>query len=297
MGFDEYFDHTGLLINRSIPEGDSGDTSQMTGLLRFGNWLKFKSDPDMLVREKAKFDQELDILTYVEDIKDKEQNIIKTISYPGIYVRHPKISNPSWASNPRCFSRDQQRSLVVVMGSLKQKKKLWQIFWNHIKRGGFYQNDQEIDGKKKLADFASLNILGEYIRASYMAGIIPITVLWPVLLATDLFMLLEVVINFIPWYNHNCWNNPDNADDDNLIVSLLQAKKSLPTPISWLARKIYKWYRPIAGYTDETKTIPLRNNPPKGLKGPQSAMAWKHRQSTGSPPFPQLWIPILDKEL
>lgn len=274
MGFDQYFGKaSGILINKSGPSGeDGGDSAQMMGLYRFGRWMKFRKDKDIIAREQAKFAQELDILTYTEGSNgDMAGGRCSLVSFSGIYVRHPKPCYPGWAANPNCFSRDQQRSLVVAMGALKQKKKLWQIFWKHIKRGGWYQNNQEIDGTKKLADFAAPDILGEYVRAFYMAGIIPVGILWPLLLATDLSALLGLLLSLIKWKR-----DPKDVDDDNQILTVLQAKVALPTPISWLTRKLYKWFRP---------------------GGAVNAMATKHREETGSPPFAELYTEILEKEL
>lgn len=271
MSFDNYFDPQGLLVNRSLPNGgDAGDTAQMTGLYRFGQYIKFQKDAEQLGRAKGRFAQECDMLTYVEKITDKDGKIVRTVSHPGTFVRHPGPCYPLWATNPRCFSRDQQRSLVVAMGALKQRSHLWATFKNHVKRWGWYQNDQKIEGGGKLADFAAPDIWGEYIRAFAMSGIWGARILYPVLLLTDLSATVGLLSCFFKW------RNPDEADDDNLILTTMQAKMCMPTPISWLNRKIYKRFRP---------------------KGPQWAMSHKHRAETGSPPFAELWNPILDKEL
>jgi hypothetical protein len=157
------------------------------------------------------------------------------------------------------------------MGAMKQKTRLKQILWQHIKRGGFYQNNQEIDGTNKLADFVSPDHVGEYVRAAFLSGIRSTIILWPFLLFSDLFALLGLLINL--FYT---WKQPDSCDDDNDIMSYLLAKHSLPTPISFLVRKLYKRYRPICiGGWD--------------MNGPQSACSRKHRSTTGSPPFYDLY--------
>lgn len=278
MSFDNYFDTAGLLVNKlnpATPDGDGGDSAQMMGLYRFGRYMKQRASKNDIAmdRDQARFASELDILTYTEGHGNVDTTgaIHKQVSYPGIYVRHPKPCSPDWAANPRTFSRDQQRSLVVAMGALKQKKKLFRIFWEHIKRGGFYQNNQEIDGSKKLADFAAPDILGEYIRAFWMAGILPVLILWPLLLLTDVSALVGLVISLIKWKRH-----PEDVDDDNQILTVLQAKVALPTPISWLTRKLYKHLRP---------------------GGAVNAVTIKHRAETGSPPFAELYTDILNKEL
>lgn len=285
MSFDDYFDNDGLLV--TMPDQDGGDSAQMMGLLRFGQYIKYKNDPEMLGRLQGRFNQELDILTHVELVKDKDDTIIKSIPHPGTYVRHPGLGK--WWANPKTFSRDQQRSIVMAMGAMKLKKKLFQIFWNHIKRFGFYQNTEDFDGTKKpLADFASPDHWGEYIRAFYMSGLKFFILLWPLLLFTDLFALIGLLLCFPSWDS-----NPDDADDDNLIMHTLQAK-SMPTPISWLTRWLYFKYRSVAGYKEDLKITPLKTIHKKN--GPLSAVTWKHRTATGSPPFAGLYADVFKKE-
>lgn len=282
MGWDEYFDHTGLLVNMSVPGGDGGDSAQMMGLYRMGKYLSVPKD--QLPKEQAKFEQELNILTYIEYKTDKQGTVLSSLSHNGVYLRHPAPATPSWAANPHCTSRDQQESLSIAMGALKQRKALLLLLWKHICRFGFYQNNQQIDGSKQWADFAGPDILGGYIRALFLSGIYPIGILWPVLFFTDVYCLIAFAINFISWNNPNTWWNSNNSDDDNLIMNIMLNKKSLPTPFSWLLRKLYKHLRPMAGGLT-------------GMSGPESAMTWKHRASTGSPPMASLWCPILEKEL
>lgn len=273
MSFDSYFDHAGLLVNKFSGD-DCGDSAQMMGLYRFGRYMKLRKDKESLAREQAKFAQELDILTYVEDVKDKEQTIIRTIPHPGTYVRHPSPCTPNWAGNPHTFSRDQQRSLVFAMGALKQKRKLLQAFWKHILRLGWYQNDQETDGTSiplYRRDVAPPDVLGEYLRAGYMAGFYFLAVLWPLLFASDIFLIIGLLGNLYKWKE-----DPTNVDDDNQLLELLQAKVALPTPLSFLARKIYKYFRP---------------------GGVLKAFTTKHRLESGSPPFTELYTDIINKEL
>lgn len=262
LSFEPWMDHWGFLV--TMPNEDAGDSAQKMGLYRFGRYIQYKSDSNQLGKEQAKFAQELDGL---EDSNKK-----------GYYCRHPDTQ--MWWGRSNNFSRDQQRSLVMAMGALKQKKRLFIIFIKHLMRLGFYQNNMSNDNTtRQVPDFASPDIIGEYIRAFYMAGFKFLIVLWPLLMITDLFALLGLCINFA--FN---WSNPDNSDDDNLIMATLQAKMALPTPISWINKLLYKKFRPIAGYTDETKTISLASIGTT-MNGPQSALAWKQRLATGAPPF------------
>lgn len=267
--FEKYFDENGILC--TMPGYDSGDGSQKMGLYRFSRYLKFKDNPEQLSRETAKFNQECEIL------ESPKKNW---------YVRSPALGQPWW-SNPRTFSRDQQRSLVMAMGAFGFTKRIIGLMWEHLKRFGFYQNDMEITGQKKLADIMGPDHLGEYLRALYMSGLKFLIILWPLLILTDLWAILGLILQ---WRQYE---NPDDCDEDNLIMHLLQAKHALPTPISWLHRYIYIKYRPIAGFLDENKTVPLSKALTR-LNGPQSALAWKHRPPT-APDFLSVYKEYLDE--
>lgn len=277
MSFEPYFDdQSGLLCTWNGSTWDGGDSAQKTGLYRFGRWLKFRKDKDQLAREQAKFAQECDMLEY-----PYRKNW---------YIRSPS-NGRLWWNNPHTFSRDQHRSLVMAMGALKQQKRLWKLLWEHVKRGFLYQNNRKIEDLNawKMPDVTAPDHLGEIIRALYMAGAKWLIVIWPLMLIADLSALVGLLLSFPKW------KNPDEADDDNLIMSVLQAKYAMPTPISYLVRKIYKRYRPVAGYTKES--LPLRNEFLIKRSGPASAIQWKHRFETGAPPFASLYLPILEKEL
>ena len=162
----------------------------------------------------------------------------------------PKRSNPkkdSWWSNSLNFSRDQHRSVTIAMGAFKQKKRLLGALWEHIKRFGFYQNKLKHDGTNKIVgDLCSPSDWGEWLRALVHSGMWGFAILYPLLLISDAWAILGILVSQLNW------KHPDDADDDNLIMSLLQAKYVMPTPLSYLARKLYVKTRPIAGYTDET---------------------------------------------
>ena len=183
--FDNYFDENGILgtLNGDGTH-DTGDGAQKMGLLRFGRYIKFRDNPEQLMRERAKLAQELDIL--------------ESPDQKGWYVRSPGIGR-KWWSDRYTFSRDQQRSIVMAMGALKQTKRLYRIAWEHIKRGGWYQNYYSIDRSTsilpdfvvrafpslrgfKIPDIAAPDHVGEYIRAFFMAGQWHFGLLYPFLL-------------------------------------------------------------------------------------------------------------------
>lgn len=184
------FDEHGLIVQA---DGDGGDTAQRTGMFYF-----VYDDP-------ASFARALDQL----EVR------------PGVYVRHPH--QHGFRSDPREFSRDQQRALVIALGAYGMTARLWRMTKEHVKRLGKYQNK----------DFVGPSHVGEYIRAygtSY---------LYPVLLVTDFALLLNSArIAIVHRYD------PGHSDDNNHVMSLAQARYVMPTPASWLARKIYKKFRP-----------------------------------------------------
>lgn len=117
------------------------------------------------------------------------------------------------------FSRDQQSSLVIAMGVYKLFEPLKRMFWQHVKRLGFYQNK----------DYASPEHWGYYIRAFGWRWLY-----WYLYLG-DLFMLLNVYIRL-----HKAKDPNDVGDDLNLSLALLQAHLSMPTFISKYALELYK---------------------------------------------------------
>jgi len=133
---------------------------------------------------------------------------------PGVFIRNPIKYN-----DPKDFSRDQTIPLILAMGEMERYETLRHLFWNQCKRFGFYPN----------GDIGSFEDLGYYIRA-FKAWY-----LYPALILGDIEMLGESIIRIIKSKDLN-----DTSDDINHTLALLQAQHHFATPISWLARKIYK---------------------------------------------------------
>lgn len=163
------------------------------------------------------------------------------------------IRNPYRYNDSDDFSRDQATPNIIGMGFDGKTAALKRMFWAQVHRDGFkFQN----------GDWASPQDFGHYIRA---LGWWP---LYPVLLLGDTFMLLNSIIRCISGIKK------DNVGDDlNHIASLVQAQKRMPTPISLIARKLYKWLRP---------------------RGPQFALDWYFRaESGGNPEIAEIYKPII----
>lgn len=136
----------------------------------------------------------------------------------GVFVRNPVHYN-----DPNDFSRDQTIPLILAMGEKKEYNILKLLLENQVKRFFRYQN----------GDIGFVEDLGYYIRAfnSWYA--------YPLLLLGDMQMLVNSVIRCIKG------RDPiDTSDDINHTLALIQAQKHLATPISWIARKVYTWFRP-----------------------------------------------------
>lgn len=158
--------------------------------------------------------------------RDEFKRVLNLLQYaPGVFVRHPKhnpVTPPdkSW-NDPTDFSRDQSTSMILAMGEMGERSVLRSMLWQQIKRFTLFQNH----------DIATPQDWGHYIRA------LNIWPLYPILLVGDLFLLTNSVIRCI------VGNDENTSDDINHTLSLLQAQHHLSTPISWLSRKIYKWFR------------------------------------------------------
>ena len=171
---------------------------------------------------------------------------------PGIYVRHP--AQEDFRSNPNRFSRDQQRAIVMALGEYDMQARLFRLAWVHFLRFGKYQN----------ADYLGPSHLGEYIRAFRAWP------LYPVLFITDWGLVLSSLD--IAIRNRDV---PDEVDDNNHLMALIQASGRFPTPVSFFAQKIYRKMRPLnLGNSNLGETDPA-----------QGAISWYHRKASGGNPF------------
>ena len=167
----------------------------------------------------------------------------------GIYIRNPTNYN-----DPNDFSRDQQTPLVIGMGYKNDTDRLKRLFKAHASRFFKYQN----------ADIASPENVGQYFRA------LKWNFMYPYFFLSDILMLGGVIVRLIQA------RDPDNVGDDlNLMLSLLQAKDNMATPWSFIARKIYKWFRP---------------------RGIQYALDHYFRPETGALPMDDLYRPLIAAE-
>jgi hypothetical protein len=166
----------------------------------------------------------------------------------GVFVRHPY--QDGFRSNPSRFSRDQQRPLVIALGAYGMHDRLWRLFEAHLRRLGKYQN----------RDYIGPVNVGEYIRAFKSKP------LYPLLFVTDVGLIyssLDIAVR--------SRFDPDDVDDNNHLMSLIQSQEVMDTPLSWLARKVYRHLRgKNLGNSELGESEPV-----------QGAIAWYHRNQNG----------------
>jgi len=270
---EDYVDKFGVITQK---DGDGGDSIHKTLMYHLGcKWWAYPSG----------------ILNYWESLN-------KFVCWPHQYSfrRHPDSSK--WYGHCDRLSRDQATPLVISLGEFGFKKILWVFMLKHILRLGFMTNTRRnwqyptlkehnehnhwVDWNYdwKLPDFAGPEFWGYYIRA------LKLWPLYPLLVLFDFENLVNTIIK--------CWfygKDPKNSDDQNHILSLLQSQRRLPTPISWLSRKVYVRYRPMAQQPkiDSNGCIEYRT-----YSGPQSALQYYFAEEHGGPPIDLVFKEIVE---
>lgn len=220
-------DNWGLIVQL---DGDGGDTCQRTGMYWFGRYLAegkaLESTARMFMSDATKLEQPVGSGLLV---RHPFQRDFRPPS------RSPDLPVETYRSDPNELSRDNFDALVIALGALEPKPKdplgneinkkpfLDRVFRAHRGRFYFYQNK----------DLAQLQTFSMYDRA-YERGY-----MWLRTCACDiglLFSSLSIVVSTI--------NKPDDSDDINHFVRLCQAVDRQSTPVSWLARILYAWFRP-----------------------------------------------------
>ena len=157
---------------------------------------------------------------------------------PGIFVRHPAKAGDLYPNGtpvqfyvyePSEYSRDQQTPLVISMGEFpSQRPRLLRLFKTHASRFFKYQNK----------DIASPQHIGCYFRA------LRLWYTYPLLLITDLGLVVDSMLRvYYRWKDKE-----DTSNDVNNTMMNIQASQIMPTPISILARFIYKLANPQDAY-------------------------------------------------
>lgn len=282
--YSKYIDSKGCVLKSN---GDGGDCAQRTG-----TYYALKAWRGSL--------------TKVDRINFKRA--IKALQVPGQWGKYRRHWNEkSWPSQDCVMSRDNWKSIIVSMGELGLHKELFIAMLRWLCRGMFMTNtirngvfrDYKLYSQDpfrhhtwipgwRIPDFAPFD-LGVYIRAFSAWP------LWPLLLVLDSELLVNSIIKVI--YGRLWKYLPEkitrkvtkSADDINFIIELIQARKRLPTPLSWLARKIYN-FRPHMKTFGRTIKDPLYET----SSGPQSALQYYFYRSKNDPPLDLMFKALVE---
>jgi len=159
----------------------------------------------------------------------------------GEYCRHP--DRTMWYSRVNTFSRDQLTALLALLGVRGQKAPLRRLFKAHLKHLFLFAwNTRQVnsypDGHTgvsydwKVPDITFIDIFGMYIRG------FDFFLAWPVLLLCDIPTLIGSIIYRLKLSS--------STIQMNHILMVDFSNRVMPTPISWLAKKIYGKATPIA---------------------------------------------------
>lgn len=228
MSYWRFIDKWGLLDKVYMPDG--GDTCHREGT--FWSLLGMMSDADSVLWLERFHRDEDDYLAIMKKLHVDN----------GVFVRHVRPLNDvnSWDR----MSRDQFQPMVIAAGYWS-KEELSKIIKGHRSRGFLFCTNTRKNGATrhnhgkvvageirdygwKLPDITGLEILGNFIRSKKS---------WFFYLA--LFICdIEGLFGSIKW---RCF--PKHNIALNHTLSLLQACHRLPTPLSWLSRKIMPFER------------------------------------------------------
>lgn len=215
-----FIDNENLIVQS---DGDTGDTLRVEGSYQLAIRLRARSKIEVDSWPKASH------LDYME-------SIAKMQIEPGIFVRHPH-PNQEWHKDPSETSRDQMTPNICAMGYAQCEASLKEFTKQMRKRWFVKFQNKDIaspqDWGSMIRSWWEIDGLGYFTYAKVALLSIPILALG------DSQMIFSVLVRL--WQARD----PDNVGDDwNLLALILQAQHTMPTPMSWLARKLYKWFRP-----------------------------------------------------
>ncbi len=243
-----HVDRFGLIVTA---DGDGGDTchrmyTSMLRLILLYTLGIIKELPDSFSRVPI-----IGTLEY-----DFEPNI------DGIYIRHPDPN--MWYSDPRNHSRDQIVPVICFQALMSSSKTeliasqaraaQLRLLRSQLSRYMFAQNiypnwvdPRKESVKKKLPDFINFEIWGALARTWIKTRYFLLAL--PFVLIGDFSLVLSVLFKcFAPINVDGTLKfrlpGPNDVDDDNINSLLMLSQHVFQTPLSWIARKIYKRFRP-----------------------------------------------------
>lgn len=201
----------------------------------------------------SKYGQELDYMR--EPLKEGFSKALAHFTHSdGVFRRFPTagmnshlpsfgISEHAHYDRPENLSRDNTLPIILACGEFGEHKAIADFAIKMLKRGSFFQNTYDTQGKKKpLPDFADPShwsvIARAYVRACDVADKDINMFLMPIIAATivlgDLAMILSNLLTVL-----NSWYEPNHAPSElGHVCRTLQAKE-LPTLFSKIARLLY----------------------------------------------------------
>ena len=249
-------DSNGLPVQAN---GDANDQLQRCGMIAVAGLLK--SDASDALTQNC-----IDAVSSNELLQPK----------PGVYVRHI-------GGDPANVSADQLIAALAAHVALGNTKQVLWIFLRCVMRLGFAQNYKDgLSGQEKIKipDFMALRALPLFCRIH--------PIFYPLTIIADLSLLLASCSAVGPvWRDDRGFTKrgPDDVDDNNTILTLAVCRYKMPTPLSWLATRIYGKLRPWNYGCCETATIgPLESviyTYPNSYHPVYGALRWYHRKENG----------------
>lgn len=190
---------------------------------------------------------------------------------PGIYVRHI-------GGDPANVSADQLIGALAAHVALGNTKQVLWLALRCLLRLGFAQNYKDgLSGedRTKIPDFMLLRALPLFTRASRW--------LYPVAAISDLLLVLAALAAVGPvWRDDKGFTkrSPDDVDDNNTILTFAVCRFKMPTPLSYLASRIYGRLRPW-NYGCRDSQVYFDDNVYHPVYG---ALRWYHRAENGGNP-------------
>lgn len=210
---------------------------------------------------------------------------------PGVYTRFIGGDTDN-------VSADQLVSALAAHVALGNTKQVLWMFIRMIQRLGFAQNYRDgLSGKEKIKtpDFMLLRSLPLFARISRW--------LYPIATVLDLLLIFAAISAIGPvWRDDKGFSKrgPNDVDDNVTILTLSVCRFKYPTPLSWLASKVYGRLRPYNHGCAETANLDSPVGPidlhPDTYHPVYGSLRWYHRaQSGGNPEIAEMWKPICER--
>lgn len=277
--------------------GDGGDTCHRMFTMGLRLLLNFK----IIIEERQPIPEVIRSGVFGKLVNMEEAQKLLEAS-PGIYRRH--CDPEFWGSDPRNHSRDQLTPVICYLAFLASRSgglgkeyraKLTNLLKQCLKRYMFAQNiypnwvdPRKEEVKKKTPDFLNFELWGIFARG-YLGTLWAPLALPFVLLGDSVLVLSALFAVFAPIVKDGTLEfrmpKPDDVDDDNMNSVLMVSQHVFQTPLSYLARKLYKTFR--------------RKNLGNTLLGEENAimgaLAYYHRAPEGNPELAELARPIVKR--